>query len=62
MNTTTYRTRQMSFEDIQDKKKCDYTGKNVAVYEITTKGIEQKICKPYSKNRLGGSYDNSKSM
>lgn len=21
MNTTTYRTRQMSFEDIQDKKK-----------------------------------------
>lgn len=100
MNTTTYRTRQMSFEDIQDKKKkryiqildrlitgpqtakeiavelfdlgyipsternytaprltelekmglvrvidkkkCDYTGKNVAVYEITTKGIEQR--------------------
>lgn len=45
MNTTTYRTRQMSFEDIQDKKKCDYTGKNVAVYEITTKGIEQRYAK-----------------
>lgn len=24
MNTTTYRTRQMSFEDIQDKKKKRY--------------------------------------
>jgi len=98
MNTTTYRTRQMSFEDIQDKKKkryiqildrlitgpqtakeiavelfdlgfipsternytaprltelekmgyvktigkkkCDYTGKTVAVYERTQSGFE----------------------
>ena len=25
-----------------DKKKCEYTGKMVAVYEITPKGIEQR--------------------
>jgi len=100
MNTITYETRQMSFEDIEpkrkkryeeildrlitgqktakeiavelfelglipsternytaprltelekmglvrviDKKKCDYTGKKVAIYEITTKGIETR--------------------
>lgn len=25
-----------------DKKKCDYTGKTVAIYEITADGIEQR--------------------
>jgi hypothetical protein len=32
----------MGLVRVIDKKKCDYTGKNVAVYEITTKGIEQR--------------------
>lgn len=72
MNTITQTTRQMSFDDIQDKtkiryiqilnrldkpktakeledmgmvkaidkKKCEYTGKTVAVYERTLKGFE----------------------
>ena len=33
---------KMGLVRVIDKKKCDYTGKNVAVYEITTKGIEQR--------------------
>lgn len=33
---------KMGIVKIIDKKKCDYTGKNVAIYEITTKGIEQR--------------------
>lgn len=71
MSTITQTTRQMSFDDIQDKtkiryiqilnrldkpslseladmgmvkaidkKKCEYTGKTVAVYERTLKGFE----------------------
>lgn len=28
-----------------DKKKCNYTGKNVAVYEITPEGIEKRYRK-----------------
>ena len=33
---------KMGLVKVIDKKKCDYTGKSVAVYEITTKGIEQR--------------------
>ena len=29
------------FVEVVDKKKCNYTGKTVAVYKITQKGIEQ---------------------
>lgn len=33
---------KMGLVKVIDKKKCDYTGKKVAVYEITTKGIEAR--------------------
>lgn len=33
---------QMGLVKTIDKKKCQYTGKTVAVYEITTKGIETR--------------------
>ena len=33
---------KMGLVRVIDKKKCNYTGKSVAVYEITTKGIEQR--------------------
>lgn len=32
----------MGLVKVIDKKKCDYTGKTVAVYEITPKGIEER--------------------
>ena len=32
----------MGLVKVIDKKKCDYTGKTVAVYEITAKGIEER--------------------
>lgn len=32
---------KMGLVKVIDKKKCEYSGKTVAVYEITTKGIEQ---------------------
>lgn len=33
---------KMGLVKVIDKKKCQYSGKTVAVYEITTKGIEQR--------------------
>lgn len=33
---------QMELVRVVDKKKCEYTGKTVAVYEITAQGIEQR--------------------
>lgn len=33
---------KMELVETIDKKKCQYTGKTVAVYEITSKGIEQR--------------------
>lgn len=33
---------EMGLVKVVDKKKCEYTGKTVAVYEITIKGIEQR--------------------
>lgn len=33
---------QMGLVKSADKTKCKYTGKTVAVYEITTKGIEER--------------------
>lgn len=33
---------EMGLVRVIDKKKCKYTGKTVAVYEITPKGIEQR--------------------
>lgn len=33
---------KMGLVRVINKKKCKYTGKTVAVYEITTKGIEQR--------------------
>lgn len=33
---------KMGLVKVIDKKKCEYTGKTVAVYEITPKGIEQR--------------------
>ena len=33
---------EMGLVRVIDKKKCEYTGKTVAVYEITPKGIEQR--------------------
>lgn len=32
-----------------DKKKCQYTGKTVALYEITAKGIEERYMKHIAK-------------
>ena len=40
---------QMEYAKVVGKKKCKYTGKTVAVYKITTKGIEQR----YSKEPIG---------
>lgn len=33
---------KMELVKVIDKKKCQYSGKTVAVYEITSKGIEQR--------------------
>lgn len=33
---------QMGLVKAIDKKKCEYTGKTVAIYEITPKGIEKR--------------------
>lgn len=33
---------KMGYVRVIDKKKCDYTGKNVAVYEITAEGIGER--------------------
>lgn len=33
---------KMGLVEVIDKKKCEYTGKTVAVYQITTKGIEER--------------------
>lgn len=53
MSTITHQTRQLSFEDMQLKKKIRYaqilnrlvkgnnTGKKVAIYEITLDGIKK---------------------
>ena len=52
----TKETRQMSFEEIKPKRKkryvkviakrrCEYTGKTVAEYEITVEGIKQRYMK-----------------
>ena len=34
---------KMGFVEVIDKKKCDYTGKTVAVYQITPEGIERRF-------------------
>lgn len=34
---------QMGLVQVISKKKCDYTGKTVAVYEITPEGIEKRF-------------------
>lgn len=34
---------KMGLVKVIDKKKCNYTGKTVAVYEITPKGIEKRF-------------------
>jgi len=36
---------KMGLVRVIDKVKCEYTGKTVAVYEITPKGIEQRYAK-----------------
>lgn len=36
---------KMGLVKVVDKRKCQYTGKTVAVYEITTQGIEQRYMK-----------------
>ena len=36
---------EMELVEVIDKKKCEYSGKTVAVYKITTKGIEQRYTK-----------------
>lgn len=33
---------KMGLVKVIDKKKCEYSGKTVAIYEITTEGIEQR--------------------
>lgn len=32
----------MGLVEVLDKKKCQYTGKTVAIYQITIKGIEER--------------------
>lgn len=34
---------KMGLVEVIDKKKCDYTGKTVAVYQITPEGIERRF-------------------
>ena len=34
---------QMGLVQVISKKKCDYTGKTVAVYEITPEGLEKRF-------------------
>ena len=44
-NYTAPRLSDMAEEGLvitEEKKKCDYTGKTVAIYEITPKGIEYR--------------------
>lgn len=36
---------KMGLVQVIDKKKCDYTGKMVAVYQITLEGIERRFTK-----------------
>ena len=36
---------KMGLVKVIEKRKCEYTGKSVAVYEITPKGIEQRYRK-----------------
>lgn len=36
---------QMGLVKVVDKTKCEYTGKTVAVYEITPEGIERRFGK-----------------
>lgn len=33
---------KMGLVKVIDKRKCEYTGKTVAIYEITTEGIEKR--------------------
>lgn len=40
---------KMGLVKVIDKKKCEYTGKTVAVYEITTNGIEQRYMQHISR-------------
>lgn len=42
---------QMGLVQVISKKKCDYTGKMVAVYEITSDGIERRYGNDNSKSR-----------
>ena len=39
----------MGLVKVIDKKKCDYTGKTVAVYEITPEGIEKRYMQHISR-------------
>jgi hypothetical protein len=36
---------KMGLVQVINKKKCDYTGKTVAVYQITPEGIERRFSK-----------------
>lgn len=36
---------KMGFVKVVDKKKCEWTGKTVAVYELNPKGIEERFSK-----------------
>lgn len=40
---------EMGLVKVIDKKKCDYTGKTVAVYEITPEGIEKRYMQHISR-------------
>lgn len=40
---------KMGLVKVIDKKKCEYTGKKVAVYEITPKGIEERYSNHYPR-------------
>ena len=37
--------KKMGLVQVINKKKCDYTGKTVAVYQITPEGIERRFSK-----------------
>lgn len=39
----------MKLVEVIDKKKCQYTGKTVAIYQITTKGIEERYSNHISR-------------
>lgn len=40
---------KMGLVKVVNKKKCEYTGKTVAVYEITERGIEQRYMQQIPK-------------